>query len=211
MAKDPPLSVVRKFVHLLEQSPLDLQEEQEFTRLREEVVTNIRSNQQMEKDLNMMDIKIGLLVKNRITLQVSSTFRISVMKARVKMVMQNWNCIFVLISCLVMLPVYFGSCFVFLKDVVSHNKKMNTKKVKSEMDLTTGDKLGIKGLSKGKRRKLEAYQHLFYLLQVIQEMFQVYSHSILKDRCPFNAAVLICLFIDKPKLLGQTDLSDAPK
>uniref|UniRef100_A0A674N470 IQ motif containing GTPase activating protein 2 n=1 Tax=Takifugu rubripes TaxID=31033 RepID=A0A674N470_TAKRU len=119
MAKDPPLSVVRKFVHLLEQSALDLQEEQDFTRLREEVVTNIRSNQQMEKDLNMMDIKIGLLVKNRITLQ----------------------------------------------DVVSHNKKMNTKKMKSEMDLTTGDKLGIKGLSKGKRRKLEAYQHLFYLLQ----------------------------------------------
>lgn len=69
-AKDPPLSVVRKFVHLLEQSALDLQEEQELTRLREEVVTNIRSNQQMEKDLNLMDIKIGLLVKNRITLQV---------------------------------------------------------------------------------------------------------------------------------------------
>lgn len=74
LARDPPLSVVRKFVHLLEQSPLDLQEEQEVTRLREEVVTNIRSNQQMEKDLNVMDIKIGLLVKNRITLQVGSTF-----------------------------------------------------------------------------------------------------------------------------------------
>lgn len=72
-AKDPPLSVVRKFVHLLEQSPLDLQEEQEVTRLREEVVTKIRSNQQMEKDLNLMDIKIGLLVKNRITLQVAVT------------------------------------------------------------------------------------------------------------------------------------------
>uniref|UniRef100_A0A8C3ACS9 IQ motif containing GTPase activating protein 2 n=1 Tax=Cyclopterus lumpus TaxID=8103 RepID=A0A8C3ACS9_CYCLU len=119
-AKDPPLSVVRKFVHLLEQSALDLQEEQEVTRLREEVVTNIRSNQQMEKDLNLMDIKIGLLVKNRITLQ----------------------------------------------DVVSHNKKMKNKKNKeSKEDLTTGDRLGIKGLSKGKRRKLEAYQHLFYLLQ----------------------------------------------
>uniref|UniRef100_A0AAQ4QKE4 IQ motif containing GTPase activating protein 2 n=1 Tax=Gasterosteus aculeatus aculeatus TaxID=481459 RepID=A0AAQ4QKE4_GASAC len=111
-AKDPPLSVVRKFVHLLEQSTLDLQEEQEVTRLREEVVTNIRSNQQMEKDLNLMDIKIGLL------------------------------------------------------DVVSHNKKMKSKKNKrSTEDLTTGDRLGIKGLSKGKRRKLEAYQHLFYLLQ----------------------------------------------
>ncbi|XP_028432971.1 ras GTPase-activating-like protein IQGAP2 isoform X2 [Perca flavescens] len=118
-AKDPPLSVVRKFVHLLEQSALDLQEEQEVTRLREEVVTNIRSNQQMEKDLNLMDIKIGLLVKNRITLQ----------------------------------------------DVVSHNKKMNKKNKASKEDLTTGDRLGIKGLSKGKRRKLEAYQHLFYLLQ----------------------------------------------
>lgn len=70
-AQDPPLSVVRKFVHLLEQSSLDLLEEQEVTRLREEVVTKIRSNQQMEKDLNLMDIKIGLLVKNRITLQVT--------------------------------------------------------------------------------------------------------------------------------------------
>ncbi|KAM6930326.1 LOW QUALITY PROTEIN: ras GTPase-activating-like protein IQGAP2 [Xenentodon cancila] len=119
-ARDPPLSVVRKFVHLLEQSPLDLQEEQEVTQLKEEVVTKIRSNQQMEKDLNLMDIKIGLLVKNRITLQ----------------------------------------------DVVSHNKKMKSKKNKtSKDDLTAGDKLGIKGLSKGKRRKLEAYQHLFYLLQ----------------------------------------------
>ncbi|KAF3695882.1 Ras GTPase-activating-like protein IQGAP1 p195 [Channa argus] len=119
-AKDPPLSVVRKFVHLLEQSALDLQEEQEVTRLREEVVTKIRSNQQMEKDLNLMDIKIGLLVKNRITLQ----------------------------------------------DVVSHSKKMKNKKNKaSKDDLTSGDRLGIKGLSKGKRRKLEAYQHLFYLLQ----------------------------------------------
>ncbi|MEQ2282850.1 Ras GTPase-activating-like protein iqgap1 [Ameca splendens] len=121
-ASDPPLSVVRKFVHLLEQSPLDLQEEQEVTQLREEVVTKIRSNQQMEKDLNLMDIKIGLLVKNRITLQ----------------------------------------------DVVSHSKKMKNKKNKtSHDDHTAGDGLGIKGLSKGKRRKLEAYQHLFYLLQTI--------------------------------------------
>uniref|UniRef100_A0A3B5PYU6 IQ motif containing GTPase activating protein 2 n=1 Tax=Xiphophorus maculatus TaxID=8083 RepID=A0A3B5PYU6_XIPMA len=121
-ASNPPLSVVRKFVHLLEQSPLDLQEEQEVTQLREEVVTKIRSNQQMEKDLNLMDIKIGLLVKNRITLQ----------------------------------------------DVISHNKKMKNKKNKtSKDDQTTGDGLGIKGLNKGKRRKLEAYQHLFYLLQTI--------------------------------------------
>lgn len=70
-AENPPLTVLRKFAYLLDQSDLDFQEELEVTRLREEVVTKIRSNQQLEKDLNLMDIKIGLLVKNRITLQVS--------------------------------------------------------------------------------------------------------------------------------------------
>lgn len=61
---------------------------------------------------------------------------------------------------------YLTFCF-FEKDVVSHNKKMKSKKNKaSKDDPTAGDRLGIKGLSKGKRRKLEAYQHLFYLLQV---------------------------------------------
>ncbi|XP_034756385.1 ras GTPase-activating-like protein IQGAP1 [Etheostoma cragini] len=68
-ADDPPMAVVRKFVHLLDHSDQDFQEELELMRLREEVVTNIRSNQQLENDLNLMDIKIGLLVKNKITLQ----------------------------------------------------------------------------------------------------------------------------------------------
>ncbi|XP_053303934.1 ras GTPase-activating-like protein IQGAP2 isoform X2 [Spea bombifrons] len=118
-SETPPLSVVRKFVHLLDQSDLDFQEELEVTRLREEVVTKIRSNQQLEKDLNLMDIKIGLLVKNRITLQ----------------------------------------------DVVSHSKKLNKKSKGQVEEMLTVDKQGIKGLSKEKRKKLEAYQHLFYLLQ----------------------------------------------
>ncbi|XP_059692451.1 ras GTPase-activating-like protein IQGAP2 isoform X5 [Haemorhous mexicanus] len=118
-AENPPLTVLRKFAYLLDQSDLDFQEELEVTRLREEVVTKIRSNQQLEKDLNLMDIKIGLLVKNRITLQ----------------------------------------------DVVLHNKKLN-KKSKSQLEeMVMVDKQGIKSLSKERRKKLEAYQHLFYLLQ----------------------------------------------
>ncbi|NWH51117.1 IQGA2 protein, partial [Fregata magnificens] len=118
-AENPPLTVLRKFAYLLDQSDLDFQEELEVTRLREEVVTKIRSNQQLEKDLNLMDIKIGLLVKNRITLQ----------------------------------------------DVVLHSKKLN-KKSKSQLEeMVMVDKQGIKGLSKERRKKLEAYQHLFYLLQ----------------------------------------------
>lgn len=71
-AKNPPMAVVRKFVHLLDQSDQDFQEELELMKLREEVVTLIRSNQQLENDLNLMDIKIGLLVKNKITLQVGN-------------------------------------------------------------------------------------------------------------------------------------------
>ena len=44
----------------------------ELERLREQLVSEIRSNQHLEGDLNQMDIKIGLLVRNRITLQVIS-------------------------------------------------------------------------------------------------------------------------------------------
>ncbi|XP_033839474.1 ras GTPase-activating-like protein IQGAP1 [Periophthalmus magnuspinnatus] len=120
-ADDPPMGVVRKFVHLLDQSDQDFQEELELMKLREEVVTNIRSNQSLEKDLNLMDIKIGLLVKNKITLQ----------------------------------------------DVVSHSKRLTKKNhgQLANMMVQKGTQGGLKALSKEKRLKLEAYQHLFYLLQ----------------------------------------------
>uniref|UniRef100_A0A8C7TT59 IQ motif containing GTPase activating protein 1 n=1 Tax=Oncorhynchus mykiss TaxID=8022 RepID=A0A8C7TT59_ONCMY len=123
-ADDPPMAVVRKFVHLLDHSDQDFQEELDLMRLREEVVTNIRSNQQLENDLNLMDIKIGLLVKNKITLQ----------------------------------------------EVVSHSNKL-TKKNKGELSnlmMMNKQRGGLKALSKEKRLKLEAYQYLFYLLQVLK-------------------------------------------
>uniref|UniRef100_A0A8C5NI49 Ras-GAP domain-containing protein n=1 Tax=Junco hyemalis TaxID=40217 RepID=A0A8C5NI49_JUNHY len=67
-----------------------------------------------------MDIKIGLLVKNRITLQ----------------------------------------------EVVSHCKKLTKKNKEQLSEMMCMDKQkGLKTLSKEKRQKLEAYQHLFYLLQ----------------------------------------------
>lgn len=66
----PPLSVVRKFVHLLDLGEGDIREEAELLHLREEVVRSIRFNRQLEADLNLMDLKIGLLVRNRATLQV---------------------------------------------------------------------------------------------------------------------------------------------
>lgn len=69
-APHPPLSVVCRFAHLLNQSQEDFLAEAELLKLQEEVVRKIRSNQQLQQDLDLMDLKIGLLVKNRITLQV---------------------------------------------------------------------------------------------------------------------------------------------
>ena len=45
----------------------------ELQDLKKQVVQSIKSNNELEEALNTMDIKIGLLVKNRITLQVRSS------------------------------------------------------------------------------------------------------------------------------------------
>uniref|UniRef100_A0ABM5F3J8 Ras GTPase-activating-like protein IQGAP3 n=1 Tax=Pogona vitticeps TaxID=103695 RepID=A0ABM5F3J8_9SAUR len=119
-SRNPPLGIVRRFAHLLEQSQRDYWEELELLALQESVVKGIRSNRQLESDLNLMDIKIGLLVKNRITLQ----------------------------------------------EVVSHCKKLTRKNKEQLSDLMgPGKDQGLKALSQEKRKTLEAYQHLFYLLQ----------------------------------------------
>uniref|UniRef100_A0A3P8WZ56 IQ motif containing GTPase activating protein 3 n=1 Tax=Cynoglossus semilaevis TaxID=244447 RepID=A0A3P8WZ56_CYNSE len=68
-ADTPPLSVVRKFLHLLDMGDSDIREEAELLKMREEVVRGIRFNRQLESDLDLMDLKIGLLVRNRATLQ----------------------------------------------------------------------------------------------------------------------------------------------
>lgn len=55
----------------------------------------------------------------------------------------------------------------WLQEVVSHCKKL-TKKNKEQLSemMSLEKQKGLKSLSKEKRQKLEAYQHLFYLLQV---------------------------------------------
>ncbi|XP_040899613.1 ras GTPase-activating-like protein IQGAP3 [Toxotes jaculatrix] len=116
----PPLSVVRKFVHLLDLGDRDIREEAELLRLREEVVRTIRFNRQLEADLDLMDLKIGLLVRNRATLQ----------------------------------------------EVVSHCKKLTKKNKEQLSDMMDVERSkGLKALSRERKERLEAYQHLFYLLQ----------------------------------------------
>ena len=67
--KDPSLKTVSKFIYLLEHNNADFTEEIELQELRRQVITTIKMNKNLEQDLDMMDVKIGLLVKNRITLQ----------------------------------------------------------------------------------------------------------------------------------------------
>ena len=64
-----PLPVVQRFISLLDQSATDFAEEIELQELKQKVVSSIKSNAEREQALNTMDIKIGLLVKNRISLQ----------------------------------------------------------------------------------------------------------------------------------------------
>ena len=48
----------------------DFDQELLLQTLKGDITKLIRQNQQLEKDLDAMDIKIGLLVKNRISVQV---------------------------------------------------------------------------------------------------------------------------------------------
>lgn len=58
----------------------------ELQKIRQKVVSEIKSTKQLEDDLDQMDIKIGLLIKNRVTLQVHyKTF-------------STWNCVLTILE-----------------------------------------------------------------------------------------------------------------
>ena len=66
--KNPPVGTIKGFVHLLNDSDFDFDEEVEFERLRKTVVQHVRQNEMAEQYIDQLDIKIALLVKNKITL-----------------------------------------------------------------------------------------------------------------------------------------------
>ncbi|PHH83718.1 hypothetical protein CDD82_4680 [Ophiocordyceps australis] len=66
--KNPPVNAVKNFVHLLNDSDFDFNEEIEFERIRKTVVQQVRQNEMLEQYIDQLDIKIALLVKNKITL-----------------------------------------------------------------------------------------------------------------------------------------------
>ncbi|XP_045597721.1 ras GTPase-activating-like protein IQGAP1 [Procambarus clarkii] len=66
---DPPLPVIRKFINLLDVSSSDLDEEFRLQRVKSDMVKTIRHTHHLETAVDELDVKIGLLVHNRITLQ----------------------------------------------------------------------------------------------------------------------------------------------
>ncbi|XP_061650729.1 ras GTPase-activating-like protein IQGAP3 isoform X3 [Phyllopteryx taeniolatus] len=145
-----PLSVLRKFAHLLDLGDADIGEEVKVACLREEVVRTVRFNRQLEADLDLMDLKIGLLVRNRATLQ----------------------------------------------EVESHCKKLTRKNKEKLSDLMDVERSkGLKALSRESRRRLEAYQNLFYLLQTRPSYLAHLIFLMPQSRCSsFVEMVVFSLF-----------------
>ncbi|KAG6817391.1 hypothetical protein H0H87_009035 [Tephrocybe sp. NHM501043] len=64
LGKNVTVGTIKNFVHLLDDSEADFQEEIKVERLRKRVVESIRENQALESDLSDLDVKIGLVVQN---------------------------------------------------------------------------------------------------------------------------------------------------
>ncbi|GJE84158.1 ras GTPase-activating protein [Phanerochaete sordida] len=58
------VDTIKNFVHLLDNSEADFQEELKLERLRQEVVKRIRENQALEAEVDDLDVKIALVVQN---------------------------------------------------------------------------------------------------------------------------------------------------
>lgn len=65
---NPPLSTVKSFVHLLNDSDLDFEQEVELEQSRKRVIDEVRNNELLEQFITQLDVKIALLLKNKITL-----------------------------------------------------------------------------------------------------------------------------------------------
>ncbi len=65
---NPPLPSVRKFIHLLNDSETDIGEEVKREEGKKKISELVKHNDELEQFVNELDIKIALLVKNKITL-----------------------------------------------------------------------------------------------------------------------------------------------
>ncbi|WBW74607.1 IQGAP domain cytoskeleton scaffold protein Rng2 [Schizosaccharomyces osmophilus] len=67
-ARNPPVMTVKNFVHLLDDNNFDFEEDVCIENMRKEIVKLVRENETIEEHINELDVKIALLVKNKISL-----------------------------------------------------------------------------------------------------------------------------------------------
>lgn len=67
MGNNVPLNTVKEFVHLLDDSDYDFDEEIELVDLRKRVLEAIRETQALESHVDELDVKIALVVKNALS------------------------------------------------------------------------------------------------------------------------------------------------
>ena len=175
---------VRRYLHLLDLRRDDFDQELEFQNLKGEITKKIRMNSQLEKDINTMDIKIGLLVKNRIDVQevvahsklltkqtshnaYSKTGNLS----GDKKADSSWT-------------------YTSAKTLERLNQPYHSGSVNSP-----GAKRGLKALKKESREKLESYQHLFYQLQTQPQHLAKLIHVMPQSNSTkFMESVLLTLY-----------------
>ncbi|EPX72975.1 uncharacterized protein SOCG_00733 [Schizosaccharomyces octosporus yFS286] len=67
-ARNPPVMTVKNFVHLLDDNNFDFEEDICIENMRKEIVKFVRENETIEEHISELDVKIALLVKNKISL-----------------------------------------------------------------------------------------------------------------------------------------------
>lgn len=75
VGKNVPVSTIKNFMRLLDDSEHDYRGELQLESLRKELVSAIRETQELEDDVKDIDTKIALLVKNKITHEVARAQR----------------------------------------------------------------------------------------------------------------------------------------
>ncbi|KAJ3131038.1 hypothetical protein HK100_006938 [Physocladia obscura] len=143
LLENPPVRIIQDFVHLLDDSDRDFEDDLDIENLRQRVVEAIRENAATESELNELDLKIALLIKNRIDIEEVYHQTLSV-----------------------------GASATTTTAYYKKLKNSITVTGNSEprfSDLSATEKCASpftqRVLDKEARKKLEAYQQLFYLLQ----------------------------------------------
>ncbi|KAG7666339.1 IQG1 [[Candida] subhashii] len=67
--KNPSLSIIRKFAHLLSASDGDYRDEVELSQARDMIIESSKRNEELEGQIEALDIKLSLLDRNKITIE----------------------------------------------------------------------------------------------------------------------------------------------